>query len=136
MNDGLLDTNVFLHAHTTDTHSVECRRFLAAVSRGDIQAILDPLVAHELSYVLPRLIKQMTRRDVAGYILQVLSWEGVRGEKDLLADAVSIWRDAPTVAFVDAFLLARAQRESRLIYSKNLRDVLGRGAVAPDPLPS
>ncbi|HVC35784.1 MAG TPA: type II toxin-antitoxin system VapC family toxin [Chloroflexota bacterium] len=136
MNDGLLDTNVFLHAHTTDAHSAECRRFLAAVSRGELLAILESVVAHELTSVLPRLIKQMTRRDVAGYLLQVLSWEGIRGDKDILADGVGLWRDVPNLAFVDAYLLARAIREGRPIYSKNLRDVGGHGAVVPNPLPA
>jgi predicted nucleic acid-binding protein len=134
VSDGILDTNVFLHAHATDNHSAECRRLLTAVANGQTTAIVDPLVAHELSYALPRLRKQMTRADVAGYLLQVLSWSGVRGDVDLLSDAVRIWRDSPGVAFVDTYLMARGLRENRPIFTKNLRDFANRGVTVPDPL--
>jgi hypothetical protein len=33
---GLLDTNVFIHAHTTDANGEECRRFLAALEAGSV----------------------------------------------------------------------------------------------------
>jgi predicted nucleic acid-binding protein len=70
---GLLDTNIFIHAHTTDVHAQECQRFLAALESGRLRARLEPLVLHELSYALPRYIKQMTRPEVAEYLLTVLS---------------------------------------------------------------
>jgi predicted nucleic acid-binding protein len=134
MNDGLLDTIVFLHAHTTDGHSAECRRLLAAVATGKTAALLDPLVAHELTYALPRLRKQMTRTDMADYLLQVLSWDGIRGETDVLSDAIRIWRDTSRVGFVDAYLVAKGRRDNRPIYTKNLRDFAGHGITTPDPL--
>jgi predicted nucleic acid-binding protein len=136
VNEGLLDTNVLLHAHTSDQRADECRRFLSAVARGGETVVIDPLVAHEITYALPRLRKQMARVDVANYVLQVLTWTGVRGDKDLLAQAVRIWRDRPGVGFVDAFLLARALWENRPISSKNRRDLANQGADVPDPLPS
>lgn len=34
VTDGLLDTNLFIHAHLDDAHSGECRRFLEALRRG------------------------------------------------------------------------------------------------------
>lgn len=46
---GLIDTNIFLHAQTTDVSSDECRRFLARLARGEERAELDLLVVHELT---------------------------------------------------------------------------------------
>ena len=108
MPDGLIDTNIFIHAQANDTHTEECRRFLFALARGEIQATLEPIVLHELSYGLPRVIKQMTKRDVAAYLLMVLGWPGVLGEKALMADAVQRWSDTPGLSFADAYLAARA----------------------------
>jgi predicted nucleic acid-binding protein len=135
VNDGLVDTNVFVHAHATDAHSAECVRFLTAVEAGQVRAQMDPLVLPELSYVLPRFFKQMTRRDVADYLLVVLGWTGIVGEKALLADSVELWRDTPGLAFVDAYLVTRAKGENRPIYSKNVEDIRPLGAAVPDPLP-
>src|SRR5215217_1433355 len=84
MNDGLLDTNVFIHAHTTDSASEECRRFLASLERGGVRAQLEPLILHELSYALPHYVQQMTRGQAAEYLLMVLSWDGVQGDKDVM----------------------------------------------------
>jgi predicted nucleic acid-binding protein len=77
---GLLDTNVFIHAHTADAHAEECQRCLAALEIGKLRARLEPVILHELSYVLPRYLKQMTRQQVAEYLLMVLDWPGVEGE--------------------------------------------------------
>lgn len=55
--DGLLDTNVVVHAHTTDARSEECRRFLRALESGTVRARLEPLILHELSYALPHYVK-------------------------------------------------------------------------------
>lgn len=106
--DGLLDTNIFVHAQSTDTHAEECRRFLAALESGRVRARLEPLILHELSYALPRYAKQMTRSDVAEYLLMVLSWDGVVGEKGVMAEAVQRWADTPGLSFADAYLAAVA----------------------------
>ena len=76
MSEGLLDTNVFVHAYTNDAHADECVRSWPPES-GRLRARLDPLVLHD------------------GYILMVLDWEGVEGEKAVMADAVERWRDTP-----------------------------------------
>lgn len=65
MPPGLLDTNVFIHALAHDRLSEECLGFLEALERADIEARLEPLVLHELSYALPHHRNQMTRADVA-----------------------------------------------------------------------
>jgi predicted nucleic acid-binding protein len=77
MADGLLDTNIFLHAQAQDSASEERRAFLRALERGSVRADLEPMILHELSYALPRFIKQMTRDDVAAYLAMVIGWQGV-----------------------------------------------------------
>jgi hypothetical protein len=109
-------------------------RLLTAVANGATTAILDPLIAHELSYALPRLRKPMSHADVAGYLLQVLGWDGIRGDVDLLSDAIRTWRDGPGVAFVDAYLMVRGIGENRPNYTKNFRDLANRGVTVPTPL--
>ena len=135
MADGLLDTNVFIHAYTRDTMAQECRGFLVALEQGTVRARLEPVVLHELTYTLPRYMKQMTRDDVAVYLSMVLSWPGVLGEKDVLVDAVERWWRTPGLAFVDAYLAALAVQEGCPVYTKNVRDLVGQGVQVPDPLP-
>jgi predicted nucleic acid-binding protein len=113
---GYLDTNVFVHAITKDEHSDECRRFLEAVERGEIQARLEPIIVHEISYALPRFARQLDREDVAIYLLSVLEWPGI------LADA-------------DAYLAAIAARDQAPVLTKNIRDLSGQGVDVPVPLP-
>jgi predicted nucleic acid-binding protein len=118
MSEGLLDTNVFVHAYTNDAHADECVRFLAGLESGRLRARLDPLVLHEQ------------------YILMVLDWEGVEGEKAVMADAVERWRDTPGLGFVDAYLAAAATARQSPVFTKNIRDLADQGATVPDPLPS
>jgi predicted nucleic acid-binding protein len=128
---GLLDTNVFVHAHTTDEASEECRAFLAALESGRLAAHLEPVILHELSYVLPRYLKQMTRPDVSAYLLMVLGWPGIRTDRDLLVETVERWRDTPGLAFADAYLAAVARRDGRVVYTKNVAEVSGQGVRVP-----
>jgi predicted nucleic acid-binding protein len=134
-HDGLVDTNVFLHALTSDRHSSECRQFLAAVERGAVRARIEPIVLHELSYALKHYVKQMSRDDVAQYLLMVIGWKGIQGEKDVLVDAVERWRRTPHLAFVDAYLAALALQRSCPVYTKNARELEGQGIGVPQPLP-
>ena len=136
MADGLLDTNVFIHAHASDSSTDECRRFLQALEAGRLRAQLEPLILHELSYALPHYVKQMTREQVAEYLLMVLSWEGVQGEKDSMVDAVQRWRNTPGLSFADAYLAALATARQCPVYSKNVRELEGQGVIVPQPLPS
>lgn len=136
MRDGLLDTNVFIHAHSNDRHAEECRRFLSALEQGRLTARIEPLVLHEMSYALPHYVRQMTKEDVADYLLMVLSWDGVLGEKELLAEAVYRWRNTAGLSFADAFLAALGLHSNRCVYTKNVRHLAGQGVEVPDPLPS
>jgi predicted nucleic acid-binding protein len=133
---GLLDTNVFLHAHATDEFTEECRGFLAALEQGSLRAHLEPIILHEISYALPRYIKQMTRDDIAAYLLMVLSWPGVQGEKDAMVDTVDRWWRTPGLAFADAYLAALAVRRACVVYTKNISELVGQGVPVPQPLPS
>ena len=134
--EGLLDTNVFIHAYANDAHTAECRAFLVAVERGAVLARLEPFVVHELSYALPRYLKQMSRTDVARYLLMVLSWKGIRGETDTLVVAVERWLATPDHAFVDAYLSAVAKRDGRPIYSKNVVELRAPDVEVPIRLPT
>jgi predicted nucleic acid-binding protein len=136
MSEGLLDTNVFVHAYANDSQTAECRGFLLALRDGRVRARLEPLVLHELSYSLPRYVKQMTRGQLANYFLAILEWDSIEGEKALMVDAVERWRDNPGLGFVDAYLAAIATTRRCPVFTKNVRDLVGQGAVVPEPLPS
>ncbi len=134
MPEPLLDSNVFVHALTHDAHAARCRNLLFALQAGTARATLDPVIVHELTYVLPRYLKQMTRRDVAQYLTSVLAWEGVIADKDVLAEALRLW-STQMVGFVDAYLGARAVAEDRTVYSRNIADLQRCGAVVPETWP-
>jgi predicted nucleic acid-binding protein len=131
---GLLDTNVFIHAHSSDTHAGDCRAFLSALERGERRARIEPLILHELSYALPHYVKQMGREDVAQYVLMVLSWPGVVGDISLMIDTVQRWRTTPGLSFADAYLSAIAVREAVPVYSKNVKELRGQGVDVPATL--
>lgn len=133
---GILDTNVFIHAQSHDALSGECRRFILALEAGAVQAVLDPIILHEVSYALPRYIQQMTRGDVAAYLLTMVGLDGVIADKGVLVDSIERWRDTPGLAFVDAYLAAVAADRGCPLYSKNVRELQGQGVRVPDPLPA
>jgi predicted nucleic acid-binding protein len=136
MSPGLLDTNIVIHAQTNDALAAECRGFLAKLERGEASAVLDALVLHELSYALGHYLRQLTRAQTAAILLGILQWPGIEAEKDLLSAAIEIWRDHPQLGFVDAYLGARATREDRPVFTKNVAHLRRAGAEVPDPLPS
>jgi predicted nucleic acid-binding protein len=105
------------------------------IESGHIRARLEPIVLHELSCVLPRYLKRMTRRDIAEYLITVLSWIGIVGDTDLMIDTVNRWSGTPGLSFADAYLAALATRRRCQVFTKNLRELRGQGAEAPDPLP-
>lgn len=136
MPDGLVDTSVFLHAQTHDVHAEECVRFLEAVRQGRVHVRLEPLVLHELSYALPRYRRQMTRAQVAHYLLTIVGWQGFVCDTTVLTGAVERWRDTPGLAFVDAYLSAIAARDGCPVYTKYVGELERQGVLAPNPLPS
>ncbi|MGH2532077.1 MAG: PIN domain-containing protein [Thermomicrobiales bacterium] len=134
--EGLLDTNVFIHAQTNDEHSDECRAFLLAIQHNEIVARLEPVVLHELTYALRHYRRQMTRSQIGEYLLVVLSWPGIRGDRDLMTDAVYRWIDTPGLGLVDAYLSAMADRDNCPVYTINARDFEHQSIDVPQPLPS
>src|SRR4051794_9649927 len=79
----------------------------------------------------PRYVKQMTRQDMVEYLLMVLTWDGVVGEKDLMAEAVQRWADTPGLSLVDAYLATLAVRSHCPVFTKNLRSFAGKGPKPP-----
>lgn len=132
---GIVDTNVFVHAHTSDAHAEECSRFLAALRNGTQRAALESVVLHVLTYVLPRYTKQMTRADVAAYLLMVLNWPGIEADNDLMIEAVNRWARTQGLSFVDAYLSALAIRRHCPVYTKNVRELAHGGVDVPRVLP-
>lgn len=91
MPEGYVDTNVFLHAQAHDEHTAACRALLRAVGSGQVTAWVEPLVLHELAYVLPRYVRGMTRSDVVLYLRTVLSCPGVvLNDKAFWVDVVDL----------------------------------------------
>ncbi len=131
---GLLDTNVFIHAHAEDSASDECRHFLRALEAGQVEAYLDPVILHELSYALPHYLKQMTRSDVAEYLLMILAWEAVHGEKAVMVDTVERWQNTAGLSFADAYLAALATQRGAQVFSKNVRELHGQAVRVANPL--
>ncbi len=135
-NEGVVDTNIFIHAHVNDALTQECRDFLSALARGSLQARLEPLVVHELTYALPRVAKQLSRADVAAYLLLVLDWRGIRGERPVMRGTLRRWGQTPGLGFVDAYLAVIASQRFCPVYTKNVRDFAGQGVDVPTTLPA
>lgn len=135
-DDDVLDTNVFIHAALNDNFGGESRALLRALACGELSAHLHPLVVHELTYVLPRTLRQMTRTDIATYILNVLSWPGISGDVALLADAVGRWQRTPGLGFVAAYLSALAAVSGKQVFAKNVSEFRAQGVYVPVPLPA
>jgi predicted nucleic acid-binding protein len=133
---GLIDTNVIIHAHTSDTHAEDCRAFLRALECGDRKARIEPTILHELSFALPHYLKQMGKEEVGQYLLMLLSWPGVVGDINLLTDTVERWRATPGLSFADAYLSALALSDDVPVYSKNLKELRAQGVDAPSLLSS
>lgn len=132
-SDGLLDTNVLVHFLLRDNRTEECREFLAPVQTGERRVRLEVYVVHELTFVLGRVRKQMTRPDIADYIRQVISWPGIDCDQELLTGTLERWKQ-PGVAFVDALLATQARLSEARIFTINAKDFRNIGVEVPEPL--
>ncbi len=132
---GLLDTNVVVHALGNDSNSEECRRFLAAAREGRVRVLIEPLVLHEITYVLTRRGPRLSAMEVAGYIQTLLNMKGAEGDVRSMSDALVLWQQSPSLGFVDCYLAAKARLMDVPVYTKNVRHLRRLGADAPDPLP-
>jgi predicted nucleic acid-binding protein len=135
MNDGYLDTNVVLHALVNDHHGEECRAFLSKLEAGEVRAVLEPYVIHELTYAIPRLLKQLSKAEVAKIVLTMMEWPGVIvNSPSVVVDGVERWASTPGLSFVDAMLAASAIDRHVPIYTKNKKELRRQRAVVPDSL--
>ncbi len=136
MNEGLVDTNVFVHALLVDEGSAKCRAFLDGVRDGSISVEVHPLVVHGLTYIFMRFRVFADRRAIAEYIRSVLQWPGIVSDVTVLDRALDRWGGEQRVAFVDAFLVELALRDNLPVYTMNRRDFEPFGVQTPSPLPS
>jgi predicted nucleic acid-binding protein len=135
VSSGYLDTNVVIHSLTNDTLATECSQFIELLQRGEITAVLDVTVLHELTYTISRYRKEYTRADIAQFLLWLVDLESVSCDRPLFKYALERWGVSDNLGFVDAYLIARASQEGVPIYSKNVKHLGGFGVTVPDPLP-
>ena len=133
---GILDTNILIHALTADAHGADCRRFLERVRSGEITVLLTSVVAFEFTYAVSRYARQMTRGDIADYLVSVMALPSVELEDELLVDTARLWAKTPGLGFVDAYLGLRAQREELPVFTKNIRHFERFDIQLPNPLGS
>ncbi len=127
--DGLIDTNVFIHALRGDGRSHECREFLKLLRTGERRVRLEPYVVHELTFVIGRVLKQMTREETAAYIHEVINWPGVESDRELLVGALDRWQ-RPGIAFADALLATQAQLNNTVVFTVNTKHFADVGVAA------
>jgi predicted nucleic acid-binding protein len=131
---GLIDTNVLIHALTTDRQSQDCREFLLRVRQGEQSFTLTTVVVYELTYALGRYKKEMSRLEIGDYLISVMALPNVRVDDDALFGAVRAWSMNPELGFADAYLGVRAERERVPVYTKNVRHFRSFDVEVPNPL--
>ena len=90
-----------------------------------------------LSYALPRYLQQLkeNRAELAAFLLMILAWPGIEGDKETMIETVQRWAGSPGLAFVDAYLAVRAGQRDCPIYTKNARELERQGVRVPPTLP-
>lgn len=123
---GWLDTNIFVHAsYRRDPLFARCRAIMESLQSGEAVGWIDPLVIHELTYVLQRQAQFPTKRDAYQFIRDIVVSDGVHvvEQGDAMA-ALARWA-TQGVSFVDAWLYVTAQRKRMPVCSANRRDFVG-----------
>jgi len=133
VSDGLLDTNVVIHSLMSDSHSEECRAFLASLEAGQRSARLEPYVVHEITYVMVRQLK-LSKSEIASILLRIVQWPGIECDKELLNRAILHWRDHAGPSFIDALLASQAVLSQTRVFTINVKDFDGMGIEVPKPL--
>lgn len=134
--NGLIDTNVFIHALKRDQSSQECQEFLNRLQTGELRVRLELYVVHELTSVIGRVLKQMTTAETADYIRELIDWPGIDCDRELLLGTLARWQQRPGIAFVDAALATQAQLSDAIVFTINSKDYADVGVDAPRPLTS
>jgi predicted nucleic acid-binding protein len=122
-NLGWIDTNIFIHAlFRNDPHYRSCRAIIDALEAGEAECWIDPLVVHELTYVLLRQSQFASRGEVHQFIQNLLLCDAVLAQdKNLLIDALARWA-TEGVSFADAWLYVLARRRGMPICSVHRAD--------------
>lgn len=131
---GLIDTNILIHALANDGQGADCRVFLEQVQDGGREVLLTTVVVHEFTYAVSRYAKRMTRVDIGGYLISLMSLPNVRVDDGFLFETVRRWAGATDLGFVDAYLSIRAEQDRIPVYTKNLRHFQRFAIETPDPL--
>lgn len=131
---GLIDTNILIPALANDAQGADCRAFLEQVQEGGREVLLTTVVVHEFTYAMSRFAKQMTRVDIGGYLISLMSLPNVRVDDGFLFDTVRRWAHATDLGFVDAYLSIRAEQDRIPVYTRNLRHFERFGVEIPDSL--
>ena len=120
---GYLDTNLFVHAlFPRDPQHPRCQAIVTALGQGTVEGWIDPLVIHELTYVLLRLRPFPDRAAVEVYLRDLLRYPGVQApQRPLLLAALSRWASRGG-GFVDAWLATLALTDGQPVCSANVRD--------------
>ncbi len=133
--DGFLDTNVIVHAFTNDSFSRECGAFLDKLESGEQRARLEIFVVHELTYTLPRSLKQLSRTEIGSILATMFEWPGVIvSDKHLLLVALNRWSSSQSLGFGDSLLIFHAESQVVPIFTKNVREMRDYGVEIPDKL--
>jgi len=123
---------VVVHALGNDADTSAAQAFLSRIEAGELQVIVDPIVVNELIYVLSRFTREFSRDRIADVALSMLDISGTSTLDATVRRAIVVWRDAPGLSFVDAYLGTRAVMEDLPVYSINRKDFLRQGVDAPD----
>ena len=120
---GWLDTNLFVHIlFAGDPHRERCQALLYALREGRAEGWIDPVVVHELTYVLSRQRQFANRGSISRYVLGILRVDHIHADdKAGLVEAVELWAQG-RIGFADAWLTMRARRRRMPICTVNAGD--------------
>ncbi len=124
---GWLDTNVFIHAlFRNDQNRARCLEILGLLRDGSAEGWIDPVVVHELTYVLTRLGQFRNRSALFEYVNSVLTLDAVRADdKETLLEALDLWAATDSLSFADARLTVLANKRGLPVCSANDRHFPG-----------
>jgi hypothetical protein len=121
---GWLDSNLFIHAlYPHDRPYARCRQILTMLRSGEAEGWVDPVVAHELTHVLPFTpqFRDRSRRAVLEYLLPLLGYDSVRADdKPSLLASLSEWA-MEGGDFADARLRVLSRQRQVPVCSANKR---------------
>lgn len=132
-SDGLLDTNVLIHALMSDSHTDECEAFLSMIESGQRSARLETYIVHEMTYALSRQLN-LSKHEIVAILLRIIQWPGIECDRQLLSGSLVRWRDRPALSFIDALLATQASLSQTRVFTKNIKDFADAGIEVPQPL--